>query len=62
MLFGYSMHETHWSETNLNEMMTALRVNVFRGVNLLSFSWCSNHYGFHSTKLIKWRFSMSHNV
>jgi len=35
MLFGYSMRETYWSETSLNEMMTALRVNVFRGVNLL---------------------------
>jgi hypothetical protein len=55
------MHEMRLNETT-NVMRTALRVNVFRDVNLLSCSWCSNHYGFHSTELIEWRFSVSSNV
>jgi hypothetical protein len=60
-MFYCSMHEMQLSETT-NVMMTGLRENVIRDVNLLSCSWRSNHYGLHSTELVKWGFSMSDNI
>jgi hypothetical protein len=47
-------HYCSTSEMLLIEMMTTLRVNAFRDVNLLTHSWRSNHYGLHATEFIKW--------